>query len=244
MKYLIFGAGSTLAQSLIKKLVTSNQEVCGVLHGEIKKSLVKIPYISNVDISDVAVMQKLSDRIESTFGIPDHVINCAGASQYLDFVSDKLSDWYKVFDVNFSGSVNVAYCASQLISKRASGGSILLVGSGYGVRHIPFLSSYCVSKGALSALTRTLSTELALKNIRINLVTPGIFPSNMTEKFLSDDSYCKQLIEHIPDRQFGSAKDLADIIVFLCSKEAKHINGIELVVDGGMLNLIEGGIVR
>lgn len=244
MKYLIFGAASTLGQALIAKLLQDGHEACGVLHHDRAPELADIPYITNCDLRDASAMKALAQQIRAVFGIPDHVINCAGKSVYHDFISDRLEDWYDTFHVNFSGSVNAAYCGAQLLSENEQGGAIVLVGSGYGDRHIPYLSSYCVAKGALLPLVKTLSTELAAKRIRINLVTPGIFPSNMTKEFLANKKYTDQLIEHIPDRQYGTAQDLARIILFLTSQEARHINGAELVVDGGMLNLIEGGIVR
>lgn len=244
MKYLVFGAASTLAQAIIAELIQQNQEVAGVLHHKNDGSLIDIPYFTDYDISDTSSIKNLTESIKKTWGIPDHVINCAGKSAYHDFISDDIEDWYNTFNVNFSGSVNVSYCAAVLLAENTNGGSIVLVGSGYGSRHIPYLSSYCVSKGALQPLVRTLSTELARKNIRINLVTPGIFPSNMTKGFLANKSYTDQLIEHIPDRRYGTAEEIARVILFLTTNEARHINGAEFVIDGGMLNLVEGGIVR
>jgi len=244
MKYVIFGAASTLGQALIAALLEKGEQVCGVLHGEQTAQLLPIPYITNCDICDLSRMKEVEAQLRDSFGVPDHVINCAGKSTYHDFIKDDLQDWYDTFGVNFSGAVNVSHCAACLLAGNPGGGSIVLVGSGYGTRHIPYLSSYCVSKGALLPLVKTLSTELAAKGIRINLVTPGIFPSNMTAQFLANQKYTDQLIEHIPDRKYGTAEALAKIILFLTTGEAAHINGAELVVDGGMLNVIEGGIVR
>ncbi len=242
MKVLIFGAGSTLAQAIIDKLVKNGDEVCGVLHGDKLDTLINIPYISNIDVSDQSQMLTLEQMIREQFGVPNHVINCVGISEYHDFVNGKLDDYYRVFRVNYDSSVNSCYVGARMMATH--GGAITLVGSGYGHRHIPLLSSYCASKGALSSLVRVLSVELAMVGVRINLVTPGIFPSQMTEPFLSNDNYTKQLINHIPDRSFGSAEMVAEAILFLGSDKATHINGTDLVIDGGMLNLIEGGITR
>ena len=244
MKYVIFGAGSTLGQAIAIELLKNNHYVCGILHHDKDNSLVDIPYITFCDVCNIDTMNNLSKIIKQIFGIPDHIIFCVGVSKYHNFINDKLNDWYDIFNVNFCGAVNTAYCSAQLLSKNTNGGSIILIGSGYGNRHIPYLSSYCVAKGSMLSLVKTLSTELATQKIRINLVTPGIFPSNMTKVFLANHKYTSQLINHIPDREYGSADDLAKIIIFLTSNEARHINGAEIIVDGGMLNLIEGGIIR
>ena len=242
MKVLIIGAGSTLAQTIIKKLLAEGSSVLGILHGDIRPDMEKIEYIPSVNAADHRQMAELEERILRDFGSPDQVINCAGLSEYIDFIEGDPEDFYRVFSVNYNGSVNACRLGARLMKDR--GGAITLVGSGYGQRHIPYLSSYCASKGALSSLVKVLSVELALRGVRINLVTPGIFPSQMTEPFLSNKKYTDQLINHIPDRRFGTAEGVADAILFLGSPAASHINGTELTVDGGMLNLIEGGIVR
>ena len=158
MKYLIFGAASTLGQTLITQLLDRGDQVCGILHRTQTTDLVPANYIENCDICDLPRMKAVESQIRDDFGIPDHVINCAGKSTYHDFIADDLQNWYDTFAVNFSGSVNVSHCAARLLAENPQGGSIILVGSGYGTRHIPYLSSYCVSKGALLPLVKTLST--------------------------------------------------------------------------------------
>ena len=243
MKYIIFGAGSTLAQTTIKKLLNRGDEVCGVLHHNISSGLCEIPYICNVDMSNPSITKKKKKKTEHLFGIPDHFISCVGKSKYHNFTNDSLQQWYKVFEANYYSCVNTTYIATQLLQKHDNGGSIVVIGSGYGIRHIPYLSSYCASKGALLSFVRTLSTELGGR-IRINLVTPGLFPSNMTKEFIENNKYIEQLLAHIPDKRIGNADEISDTILFLTSNSAKHINGAEIIVDGGMLNLIEGGIIR
>lgn len=243
MKYLVFGGASTLAQELIKKINEAGNEACAVLHCN---SAVheKAVYIENCDIADSDSVCRTINQVKNCFGIPNHLIICAGASEYHSFLEDELSQWYRVFNINYCGAVNAIFYCSRLMNTQPGEYSITVIGSGYGERHIPFLSSYCASKGALSSLVSTLSTELALKGIRINLVTPGIFPSQMTAPYINNEYYIQQLLGHIPDGQIGDAEKLASIVYFLTSADARHINGANIVVDGGMLNLIEGGIKR
>ncbi len=243
MKYLIFGGASTLAQELIKKINEAGNEVCGILHHNSNVGE-RALYIEGCNIEDESSVCQTIEEVKECFGLPNHVIICSGVSQYHDFIKDDLNQWYNVFNTNYYGAVNVIYHCSRLMCTQPGDHSIIVVGSGYGERHIPYLSSYCAAKGALTSLVSTLSTELSLKGIRINIVTPGLFPSQMTVQFIRNRNYIKQLLNHIPDGRLGSPEEIASIILFLTSAEAKHINGANIVVDGGMLNLIEGGIRR
>ncbi len=244
MKYLIFGASGTLGQSLISLLRNQGQEVCGILHKSNYPNLLHAKYIYNCDVSNFDSINRALDEIKLTFGIPDHIVSCVGVSAYHDFINDNIEDWYNTYNINFCGSVNIVHGVSKMLVDSGKKGSITLVGSGYSERHIPFLSSYCVSKSSIVALVKVLSTELALKGIRINVVTPGLFPSRMTKEFVENKKYITQLLKHIPDGTLGNADEIANFIIFLTSDSCRHINGANLVIDGGMLNVIEGGIER
>ena len=245
MVYLVIGSSGTLGQALIKKLSENkDSSVLAVLHRSISNDLLRKPnihYYENIDVNDRKALEHFFSGLKQ---IPESIFYCAGVTQSFDFAKDNLEEWDKVFNTNFGGAVNVCHFASKVMIENELKGSITLVGSGYGERHIPYLSSYCVSKGAMVSLVKTLSTELALNNIRINIVTPGLFPSKMTKPFIANKKYVDQLMKHIPDGKLGTAEDLADVIIFLSSDSAKHINGANIIFDGGMLNLLEGGIVR
>ena len=66
----------------------------------------------------------------------------------------------------------------------------------------------------------------------------------MTDDFIRNEKYTKQLLKHIPDGMFGNAVDLAKFIIFLAGETCRHINGANFIIDGGMLNVIEGGIEK
>ena len=244
MKYLIFGASGTLGQSLIAIAKERGDDVCGVLHKSYDEHLIKTQYIYNCDVSDIDSVKNALEQVRCSFGVPDHIISCVGESVYHDFINDDIKKWYKTYSTNFNGAVNITHCVSKLLVERGKSGSIILIGSGYSERHIPFLSSYCVGKGSLVSLVKVLSTELARKGIRINVVTPGLFPSNMTKEFVDNKKYISQLLKHIPDGKLGNSDDLANFILFLTAESCGHINGANIVIDGGMLNVIEGGIER
>ena len=244
MKFLIFGASGTLGQSLVSLIKNRGDDVCGVLHKSRYDNLIEAQYIFNCDVSDIDSVDNALEEVKRTFGIPDHIISCVGVSLYHDFINDDINEWYKTFNTNFCGAVNIVHYAAKLFATSEKRGSITLVGSGYSERHIPFLSSYCVGKGSIVSLVKVLSTELALKDIRINVVTPGLFPSQMTQEFVDNKKYIDQLLKHIPDGTLGNSEDIANLILFLTSESCKHINGANLVIDGGMLNVIEGGIER
>ena len=231
MNYLVFGASGTLGQAVISQIVANGDEFVGVVRADKYDGLIEGNYVYNCDVSDADAVERSLTNIKNTCGVPDHVISCVGKSERHDFVADSLESWKDIFNVNYMGAVNMIHYASKCMIEAGKSGSIILIGSGYGERCVPFLSSYCAGKGALAALVKVLSTELAQKNIRINLVTPGLFPSRMTKGFVQNENYIKQLLKHIPDGMLGNVDDLAKLIVFLTSKACRHINGAKIVVD-------------
>lgn len=248
---IVFGASGTLGQATIRKFKDSGGVVCGVLHKKKTRGLYRdINYYENCDISNPNEVDHVLSDFSENFGSPNFVVNCAGVTASSSFTDMTFAEWNYVLSVNLTGAFNVCQATSRIVIKKKvkheqdSGCSIVLIGSPYGERHIPGLAHYCTSKAAVTSLAKVLSVELAKHSIRVNVISPGLFSSKMTQPFVSNIKYIKQLMNHIPDNMLGDAGKLAEIIYFLSTESCKHINGTEIVVDGGMLNLIEGGIVR
>jgi NAD(P)-dependent dehydrogenase (short-subunit alcohol dehydrogenase family) len=96
-----------------------------------------------------------------------------------------------------------------------------------------------VSKAAVLHLTRNLAVELGPRNILVNAVAPGFFPSKMSGPIVALAGGEDVIAKQTPNGRLGKAEDMAGIIVFLCSRAASHINGDTVIVDGG--KLLAGG---
>lgn len=95
--------------------------------------------------------------------------------------------------------------------------------------------SYSASKAAIHMLSRDLAGDLAGRNINVNAVLPGYFPTNMTAHMRSEEKIDPALLNNIPMRRLGRADEIAGAIVFLASRAGAYVTGAEIPVDGGVM---------
>jgi len=160
------------------------------------------------------------------------LINNAGITKDKLMIQMKEEEYDLVLDVNLKG----AWLASQAAAKpmmKQRWGRIVNIASVVGQMGNAGQSNYATSKAGLIGLTKTIARELSSRNITCNAIAPGYIATKMTES-LSDevkDGFVKQ----IPLGRMGTAEDIANAAVFLCSEEAGYINGATIPVNGGML---------
>lgn len=153
--------------------------------------------------------------------------------------------WDRVLDANLKGMFLT--CRHVLPHMTAQGGgAIVNVGSVSGMRYLGLPQiAYATSKGAIVTFTRAIAAQYGPRNIRANVLSPGIVDTPLLAKGaavtfrqtfgVSDAAAARKLREStIPLRRFGDAWDVAHAAVFLASDEARYITGTELVVDGGL----------
>jgi len=95
--------------------------------------------------------------------------------------------------------------------------------------------SYAASKAAVHMMTRDLAGDLAERNITVNAVIPGFFPTKMTAHMRDEDQVDPALLAHIPLKRLGSPDDIAGIVIFLCSRAGAYVTGAQIPVDGGVV---------
>ena len=244
-KVLIFGASSSLAIAAANEL--SNNHSCEVrLVGHKEEFKTTSPHIQSAgccDITNWAEVNRVFRNCVDNGFTPTSVINCVGVSGQCPITEMTYNEWRRVVGVNLDGAFNICQNAITFMKESPSPSSIILVGSAYGERHVPHLAHYCVSKSAITALVKALSVEIAKYGIAINAVIPALFPSKMTNAFLADEQYISQLKKHYPAEKLIDPDAIIQAIVFLIKEKTLSINGTEIIVDGGFLNMVEGGIV-
>ena len=185
------------------------------------------------DVTDTAQVKALMATIGEAFGKLDVLVNNAGVGERSDFrhISDEA--WDKVWKVNLDGTVRCAREAFELM--RASGNaSVINLSSVMATKHTRQMSVYSATKGAVSALSRSLAVEYAPYGIRVNALCPGYVETALIGRYMAKPMIAKALLSQTPLRRFGMPQDIANAALFLASDEAAYITGASLNVDGGM----------
>ncbi len=190
-----------------------------------------------VDVSRGQDVTQLFREVKSAHGRLDILINNAGLNVRGDFRHMSDADWVKIREVNLDGVVRIARDGFDLL--RASGrGALVNIASIMGHRGMRQLAGYSATKGAVSALTRTLAVEYAPFGIRVNALAPGFIETQLTQRVLKVPQFSKALIDKTPLGRFGTPEDVARAALFLSSDDSAYITGAEIAVDGGMAAML------
>jgi NAD(P)-dependent dehydrogenase (short-subunit alcohol dehydrogenase family) len=186
-----------------------------------------------IDVTDTPQVQSLMGEIGASRGRLDILVNNAGVGERADFRHLSDEAWDRVWKVNLDGTVRCAREAFDLL--KASGrASVINLSSVMATKHTRQMAVYSATKGAVSALTRSLAVEYAPYGIRVNALVPGYVETALIGRYISNPMIAKALLTQTPLRRFGTPQDIANAALFLASDEAGYVTGAALNVDGGM----------
>ncbi|MCU0521658.1 MAG: glucose 1-dehydrogenase [Anaerolineae bacterium] len=186
------------------------------------------------DVSDQASVQQMVAEALSTFGRIDFLMNNAGIVQHLPAEQVDVEDWRRVLDVNLTGVFLCCQAVGRHMLERRSGRIINIASmSGLIVNFPQCQASYNASKAAVIHLTKSLASEWASGNVRVNAIAPGYMNTAMAQPFFDDPAYGGVWIPAIPMKRPGEPEELGPVAVFLASEASSYITGATLVVDGG-----------
>jgi 3-oxoacyl-[acyl-carrier protein] reductase len=143
-----------------------------------------------------------------------------------------LDDWNAVIDTNLKGAFIGTKAVTRYMMKQRSG-KIINITSVVGLTGNAGQANYAASKAGLIGFTKATAKELASRGITANCIAPGYIETDMTDQL--SEKIKDALIEQIPLKKIGQAKDVASAVCFLASDEAGYITGQTLTVDGGMV---------
>lgn len=184
----------------------------------------------SVDVSDSQALNSAVKSVVSEFGPLDVAVINAGVTN--DGLAVRMSDeqWRSVLSVNLDGAFFTARAAlSSMI--RARRGSLIFVGSISPYLGVAGQANYAAAKAGVAGLARSLAKEVASRNITVNVVAPGFIETDMTSA-LGDA--VEAVTATIPLGRVGDTSDVAHLIGFLSSNEARYITGAIIPVDGGL----------
>lgn len=188
-------------------------------------------YAARCDVRDREEVERFLADVTHKFGTVHYLVNNAGIA--MDGALWRLSDeaWREVLDTNVTGAFNCIRAAAPVFRKQHFG-KIVSVSAHQAGRPGFGVANYAASKAALEGLTRAAAVELGPSNVNVNAVAPGFI---RTERMMM---LPREVIERAQKSsvlgRVAEPEDVAHVITFLCSDEARHITGQTLVVDGGL----------
>ena len=189
------------------------------------------------DMGDHAQIDKLFEKIETEYGPVSILINNAGIAMPGDFLSYDFAAFQKVIDVNLSAVFLATQRAARSMVDAGIEGAIVNMSSINAQVAIPAIPAYCASKGGVMQITKVAALALAPHNIRVNAVGPGSIDTEMMAGVNADPAAFERAMSRTPLRRTGSAREIGDVVAFLCSKKASYITGETIYIDGGRLAL-------
>lgn len=237
---IVTGAGTGIGYAIAKLLLENEAKV---VINEIDKTIVESLYnelnsqfpgqtvLQLGDAGEIEVIDQLISAAMENFGAIDFVIPNAGITLFGDFFKFKPEDFQKVIQLNLQGAFFLVQKASEIMIAQNKGGRIVLMSSITGIKGYPDLTCYSMTKAALRMMTKSLVLVLGPHEITINCIAPG---ATLTERTKNEEpDYAGTWAKLIPRGKVGTPDDMAQTCLFLLSKEASHINGQTIVVDGG-----------
>ena len=183
------------------------------------------------DISLASDVAKLVETTINTYGKVDILVNNAGITRDQLILRMTDEDWDKVLNVNLK-SVFLATRAVLRHMIRQRWGRIISIASIVGLIGNPGQANYASSKAAIIGFTRTIAKEGAPRGITVNAVAPGFIDTPMTQQLPEERR--QELMSHILLGYLGTPRDVAEVVAFLASEEARYITGQVITVDGGI----------
>lgn len=192
---------------------------------------------TRLDVTDEAAVSAFFAALGGGEGRLDILVNAAGIEIEKTVEETSLEEWNRIFAVNVTSMFLTSKYALPLL-RRSHDASVINFGSYDGYIADPGLAAYCATKGAVHALTRAMACDHGPEGVRVNAICPGYIDTPMLQSFFRDagdiDSLQQAVRDVHPLRRYGTPKDIANLVTWLASDEARYASGQLWVLDGGL----------
>ena len=200
------------------------------------------------DVTDEAGIIATFEDIAAKWDKLDILVNAAGIEIEETIENTTLEQWNRIFAINVTGMFLTSKYALPLLRtaarQNANGSAVINFGSYDGYIADPGLAAYCATKGAVHALTKAMACDHGPEGIRVNAICPGYVDTPMLQSFFDgegsggsggDIDSLKQAVRDVhPMRTYGKPSDIANLVNWLASDEARYTAGQLWVMDGGL----------
>jgi NAD(P)-dependent dehydrogenase (short-subunit alcohol dehydrogenase family) len=225
------GAGVVLASRRVEKL----KELRARIEGEGGDA-----HVVELDVTDHNSIKAAVAHAETEMGSIDILVNNSGVSTTQRIQDVAPEDYDFVFDTNVKGAFFVAQEVGKRMLARArgaapgsfTGGRIINIASMAGLKVLPQIGVYCMSKAAVVHMTRAMAVEWGKFGINVNAICPGYIDTEINHHHWQTEQG-RKLIDMLPRKRVGNAQDLDALLVMLASDQSHFINGAVIAADDG-----------
>ncbi|MBC9177864.1 meso-2,3-butanediol dehydrogenase [Pseudoroseomonas ludipueritiae] len=235
---IVTGAGSGIGAATARRFAREGASVVLVDLDQEKLNAVRASLEGGQSMThsaDVAKEVEVRAMVESAIARYERIdvlVNNAGTVTTGPLLQLSTPEWRKVMETDLDG---VFFCTRAALPELLkSKGCIINTSSVSGTGGDWNMAAYNAAKGAITNLTRSLAMELGEHGVRVNAVNPTFTATGMTEDMLGDQELVQKFLERIPLGRIGQPEDVADVIAFLASEDARFVTGVNLPVDGGL----------
>lgn len=184
------------------------------------------------DVKNRAEVKEMVKLAKENFSHIDVLVNNAGIAEQKLFFDITEKDWDEMIGVNLKGIFNLcAEVTPDMVQRRY--GKVINISSIWGISGASCEVHYSAAKSAVIGFTKALAKELGPSQVNVNCIAPGVIDTDMNKKVPED--IMKELADETPLMRLGTAKDVAEAVLFLASDKASFITGQVLGVDGGII---------
>lgn len=195
-------------------------------------------HVVTLDVTDYASIRAAIAHAETEAGPIDILVNNSGVSTTQRLIDVTPDDYAYVMDTNQRGAFFVAQEVAKRMIARAKSDlnkqhRIINIASVGGLRVLPQIGIYCVSKAAVIHMTKSMAVEWGRYGINVNAICPGYIETEINSAYFKSEKGAK-LTEMLPRRRLGKPEDLDGLLLLLAGDESRFINGSIVAADDGM----------
>jgi 3-oxoacyl-[acyl-carrier protein] reductase len=236
---LVTGASRGIGEAIALALARANATVVGTSTSEkgaegITRAIAEAGGKGEgrvLDVRDGTACAAFVDKAATDFGAVSILVNNAGVTRDNLLARMKDEEWDEIQATN----LRAVFVLSRAVLRgmmKARTGRIVNVSSVVGFTGNAGQANYAAAKAGMVGFSKSLAREVGSRNITVNCVAPGFIETDMTRALAAEQ--VKKLVENVPLGRLGRVEDIAQAVLFLCSREAGYVTGSTLHVNGGM----------
>ena len=236
-KIFITGASGGIGSAICKKFIDKNFTLVLTASSDEKLEKLKDIYGDNnfyykINLADSEILDTCLKEVAKNHKDISVIVNNAGVTEDNLIFRMKNEQWNKVIQTNLNSNYQIIKSLlPNMLSKKY--GKIIGISSIVGSTGNPGQANYVASKSGMIGLYKSIASEVAKRNINVNVISPGFISTSMTENLSSEQK--ESYLSRIPMSRFGKPEDIANLVYFLATDDSSYITGQNFHVNGGML---------